>query len=147
MDWSTRRVVDLMEMILMSAGTLSPTSVHTKERHREIEKTIKLSPITLNNWFIYHCCRLCRGQTVQTASLTCINLTTALQQDGWREEWVGLQGWLTGFSTLDGSCCCWKLIPQSETEGEGDLWEITKWNEQVYSKQRERQRSESACRY
>lgn len=25
MDWSTRRVVDLMEMILMSAGTLSPT--------------------------------------------------------------------------------------------------------------------------
>lgn len=28
MDWSTRRVVDLMEMILMSAGTLSPTSVH-----------------------------------------------------------------------------------------------------------------------
>lgn len=29
MDWSTRRVVDLMEMILMSAGTLSPTSVHT----------------------------------------------------------------------------------------------------------------------
>lgn len=29
MDWSTRRVVDLMEMSLMSAGTLSPTSVHT----------------------------------------------------------------------------------------------------------------------
>lgn len=25
MDWSTRRVVDLMEIILMSAGTLSPT--------------------------------------------------------------------------------------------------------------------------
>lgn len=25
MDWSTRRVVDLMETILMSAGTLSPT--------------------------------------------------------------------------------------------------------------------------
>lgn len=33
MDWSTRRVVDLMEMILMSAGTLSPTSVHT-DRNR-----------------------------------------------------------------------------------------------------------------
>lgn len=30
MDWSTRSVVDLMEMILMSAGTLSPTSVHTQ---------------------------------------------------------------------------------------------------------------------
>lgn len=27
MDWSTRSVVDLMQMILMSAGTLSPTSV------------------------------------------------------------------------------------------------------------------------
>lgn len=25
MDWSTRRVVDLIETILMSAGTLSPT--------------------------------------------------------------------------------------------------------------------------
>lgn len=32
-DWSTRRVVDLMEMILMSAGTLSPTSVRT-DRNR-----------------------------------------------------------------------------------------------------------------
>lgn len=32
MDWSTRRVVDLMEMILMSAGTLSPTSAHTDRK-------------------------------------------------------------------------------------------------------------------
>lgn len=32
MDWSTRRVVDLMEMILMSAGTLSPTSVRTDRK-------------------------------------------------------------------------------------------------------------------
>lgn len=31
----------------MSAGTLSPTRVHTKERHKEIKKTIRLSPITL----------------------------------------------------------------------------------------------------
>lgn len=39
MDWSTRRVVDLMEMILMSAGTLSPTSVHTNTNtHTEIHK-------------------------------------------------------------------------------------------------------------
>lgn len=30
MDWSTRRVVDLMEVTLMSAGTLSPTEEKKK---------------------------------------------------------------------------------------------------------------------
>lgn len=41
MDWSTRRVVDLMEMILISAGTLSPTIVHTNtEMIQEILRLI-----------------------------------------------------------------------------------------------------------
>lgn len=41
MDWSTRRVVDLMEMILMSAGTLSPTSVHTNTHRNAENKSYK----------------------------------------------------------------------------------------------------------
>lgn len=44
-------------------------------------------------------------------------------------------------------CCCWKLIPHSDTEGEGDLGESMKWREQVYSKQSERQRSDIKCIY
>lgn len=31
-DWSTRRVVDFMEVILMSAGTLSPTAGWEKKK-------------------------------------------------------------------------------------------------------------------
>lgn len=31
MDWSTRRVVDFMEVTLMSAGTLSPTKREGKK--------------------------------------------------------------------------------------------------------------------
>lgn len=42
MDWSTRRVVDLMEMILMSAGTLSPTSDHTEKTQINLRITVKL---------------------------------------------------------------------------------------------------------
>lgn len=44
MDWSTRRVVDLMEMILMSAGTLSPTSVHTDRD--ALRYSCRLVPLT-----------------------------------------------------------------------------------------------------
>lgn len=43
MDWSTRRVVDLMEMILMSAGTLSPTIFpdrQPQERQKKKQKTL-----------------------------------------------------------------------------------------------------------
>ena len=37
MDWSTLSVVDLIEVSLMSAGTLSPTV----ERNRNAKETIK----------------------------------------------------------------------------------------------------------
>lgn len=63
---------------------------------------------------------------------------------GWREEGGERVDWLD--STLDGWCCCWKVIPHSETEGEGDLGEIMKWKEQVYSKQRERGETEERVR-
>lgn len=40
MDWSTRSVVDLMEMIRMSAGTLSPTGVHTDRNRLSYSATL-----------------------------------------------------------------------------------------------------------
>lgn len=35
-DWSTRRVVDFMEVILMSAGTLSPTVGWEKKKRESV---------------------------------------------------------------------------------------------------------------
>lgn len=66
-------------------------------------------------------------------------ITMWQQLYSWTED-GGVQGWLTVLITLDGWCCCWKLTPQWELEGKGDLGEIMKWKEQVGQ---ERQRTES----
>ena len=83
MDWSTRRVVDLMEMSLMSDGTLSPTSVHTTHREREMhKKRYFINFLTLVFWpYIFF-------KVLHDKQLH-INLTAALKQDG---GWGGEQG-------------------------------------------------------
>lgn len=50
MDWSTRRVVDLMEMILISAGTLSPTSVHITNTYTKAGPSLTFVSLVIY-WF------------------------------------------------------------------------------------------------
>lgn len=82
MDWSTRRVVDLMEMILISAGTLSPTSVHVTNTYTKAGPSLTFVSLVIY-WF---------------GSITVQRQSDCSVTAGWR-RWGGRGA---GFSTLDG---------------------------------------------
>lgn len=92
MDWSTRRVVDLMEMILMSAGTLSPTIVRTIDKDRKANTWFTLKRVDwLDNVGLLLICPICCGDLQCKARQ---QSDSSMQVEGGRGDWLVLALWM-----------------------------------------------------